>query len=243
MLKFILLLICLITQLPQPTKNAYCDKTQYAQIIVTGDFLYKYDIYDTHPNNLICLLENTYFVEILGETEDSYRVRYNGINGYVKTTSVRKVKEIPISPYPSNIRILTYNKNCYLRSTPEITDDNKISILPANCDCLTFIGKTLGETVEDFGSNTWYYVDYLNVKGYIYSSYVTSISSIFPNTEKINYIEKTPQIINPLTKTECVIVVICLTLPTIFILYIMFRKPKPHKVRRRQKVIIDDDLL
>lgn len=243
MVKFLFILILLLTHSFNPTKSAYCEKTQYAQIISSGEFLYRYDIYDTHYDNLICLLESTYFVEIVGETHDSYRVNYNGIGGYVKHTAVRKVNGTPTTPYPDNIRILTYNKNCYLRHTPESNDDNKISILPANCDSLKYIGKTIGETVEDFGKDTWYYVEYLNVKGYIYSSYVSSISSVFPNGEKLSFIEDTPKIINPLTNTQCTIIVICLTLPTLLILYLMFRKPRKKRLPRKQSVDIDDDIL
>ena len=243
MCKIILILMMILIPYFQPTKSAYCESTQYAQIISSGEFLYRYDVYDTHYDNLICLLENTYYVEILGETEDAYRVNYNGVGGYVKHTTVRKVKGTPITPYPTDIRLLTYSKNCYLRSTPQVNNDNKISILPANCESLKYIGKTLGETVEDFGKNTWYYVEYLNVKGYIYSSYVTSISSVFPNGETLGFIEDTPRTINPLTNTECIIIVVLLTLPTLLILYLMFRKPRARRIRRRQTVSFDDDML
>lgn len=242
MVKILIILIFIFLPSFNPTKSAYCEKTQYAQIISSGEFLYRYDVYDTHYDNLICLLENTYFVEIVGETEDAYRVNYNGIGGYVKHTAVRKVDGIPTTPYPSDIRLLTYNKNCYLRLTPESNENNKISILPANCESLKYIGKTIGETVEDFGKDTWYYVEYLNVKGYIYSSYVSSISSIFPNGEKLSFIEDTPKIINPLTNTECIIIVVCLTLPTLLILYIMFRKPRKKPLPPRQNVDFDNEM-
>lgn len=241
MIKFLLFLLIILFPF-SATKSAYCDQTQYAQIISSGEFLYRYDVYDTHYNNLICLLENTYFVEIIAETEDAYRVNYNGISGYVKLSSVRKVKGIPTTPYPYDINLITYSKNCYLRSSPKIDENNKISILPANFDGLKYIGKTIGEKAEDFGKDTWYYVEYHNVKGYVYSSYITSVSSVFPNGEKLVFIESTPKIINPLTKTECIIIVTCLTLPTLLILYIMFRKPRIKKLPRKQSVDFDDEI-
>lgn len=225
-----------------PTKSAYCDSKQYAQIISSGDFLYKYDVYDQSFNNTICLLEKTYYVEVVSQSSDKVRVNYNGMAGYVKPSSIRLVKGTPTTPYPTDIRLQTYNKNCYLRTTPQLSE-NTISILPANCTNLTFLGRTIGENIEDFGQNTWYLVEYLNVKGYIYSSYVQNVSSIFPNGENLAYITDASGLINPLSNLECVVIVIALTAPTLVILYIIFHKPHNHKTKRKIKIDYGEDNL
>lgn len=241
MVKF-LLIIMLISFVICPTKSAYCETTQYAQILNSGDFLYRYDVYDQSYSNILCLLEKTYYVEVVSQSTDKVRVNYNGVSGYVKPSSIRLVKGTPTTPYPTDIKIMTYDKNCYLRSTPE-RSENTISILPANCTNLTFIGRTVGENVEDFGQNTWYYVDYLNVKGYIYSSYVQSVSSIFPNGESLAYVADASGLINPLTNLECIIIVIVLTIPTLLILYIIFHKPNASRPKRKVKINYDENNL
>lgn len=238
----IFLVILLICFTFSPTKSAYCNDTQYAQILNSGDFLYRYDVYNQSFSNVICLLEKSYFVEVVSQSTDKVRVNYNGIGGYVKPSSIRLVKGTPTIPYPTDIKIQTYNKNCYLRTTPE-RGENTISILPANCTNLIFIGRTIGENIEDFGQNTWYFVEYLNVKGYIYSSYVQSISSIFPSGENLAYMADTSGIINPLTNLECIIIVIVLTIPTLAILYILFHKPREHRPKRKIKIDYGEDNL
>lgn len=241
MLKIFVIIFIIITSIC-PTKSAYCESTQYAQILNSGDFLYRYDVYDQSHSNIICLLEKTYYVEVISSSTDKVRVNYNGVSGYVKPSSIRLVKGVPTTPYPTDIKLQTYNKNCYLRTTPE-RGDNTISILPANCTSLIFIGRTIGENVEDFGQNTWYYVEYLNVKGYIYSSYVQNISSIFPNGENLAYIVDRSGLLNPLTNLECIIIVIVLTIPSLLILYIIFRKPHDKKPHRKVKIDFGEDSL
>lgn len=240
MIKVVLILILIFSPLT-PTKSAYCDNTQYAQIVGSGEFLYKYDVYDQSYSNIICLLEKTYYVEVLSLGSDEVRVSYNGMTGYVKPSAIRLVKGIPSTPYPSDIKLCTYNKNCYLRKTPE-RGENTISILPANCDSLVFLGRTIGENIEDFGQNTWYLVEYHGVKGYVYSSYVSSIGSIFPNGENLAFMKDESGLINPLTNAQCVLIVVLLTLPTLGILYIIFRKPSEHSKKRKVKIKYDDSL-
>lgn len=241
MVKILLIFITFFVSIT-PTKSAYCENTQYAQILNSGDFLYRYDVFDQSHSNVICLLEKTYYVEVISQSTDKVRVNYNGVSGYVKPSSIRLVKGVPTTPYPIDIRIQTYGKNCYLRTTPE-RGENTISILPANCTSLVFIGRTIGENIEDFGQNTWYYVEYLNVKGYIYSSYVQNISSIFPNGENLTYIVDKSGLLNPLTNLECIIIVIVLTVPTLAILYIIFRKPSSKNPKRKVKIEYGEDNL
>lgn len=235
-----LVIVLMMCSFLTPTKSAYCDSAQYAQIVTSGEFLYRYDVFDQSFSNILCLLEKSYYVEVISQTSDKVRVNYNGVSGYVKPSAIRLVTGTPSVAYPTDIKILTYNKNCYLRTLPEVSE-NAITILPPNCQSLRFIGRTIGEKVEDFGENTWYYVEYLNIKGYVYSSYVSNISTIFPNAENLAYISEQVGIINPLTNLECIIIVIALSLPTMLILYIIFKKPSEHKVKRKDKINLDEN--
>lgn len=95
----------------------YCNGS-YARIIDNRTYLYKTASSDNSIKNIICAMENTYYVEILlTYDEDFYKVNYNGVSGFVLRNQVKKVSGIPANPYPNNIKMMTINNNIYLRST------------------------------------------------------------------------------------------------------------------------------
>ena len=210
----------------------------FARITSNHAYLYM-SAKNTIENNVLCFLEDTYFVEItLNYNEEFYKVIYNGISGYAKKNDVILVSGTPKNPYPS-CKIKTINNKCYLRRTPKVNDENIVTVIPENCQDLNYIGKVYGEEAIDYQGGLWYLVSYFGVQGYIYSKYIASISSIAINSENINELESISTLNpTPLSNIECAIIVVILTIPILFIVIMMYRKPakpKPHFARKLPK--------
>ena len=218
----------------------YCDDN-FAQIANNHTYLYQNPESNKDMKNIICILENTYYVEILHvHDEDFYKVRYNGVTGYVSRSDVKRVSGVPNTPYPTGVTMKTISNNIYLRSTPA-KGENTLSIIPANCTNLNYIGYTYGEQVDDFRENIWYYVNYLDVYGYVYGEYIESISQIPLNTQNLAFLNNDFEpIINPLSNGKCALIVTILTLPTLFILFLLYKKPKKNKKFKEHVVIIKE---
>lgn len=217
----------------------WCDGS-YARVIDNHCYLYKTASDDNNIKNIICAMENTYYVEILLiYDEDFYKVSYNGVSGFVLRNQVKRVSGIPNNPYPKNIQMLTTNNNIYLRSSPEISNNN-LSIIPSNCTNLKYIGKVYGEQVDDFRQNLWYFVEYQGVFGYVYGDYIVSISNIFPNVEELSFLNDSDfdDIINPLSDSTSVLIIVCMLLPILIVMFLLYKKPKLKKEKFKEKVVV-----
>jgi len=227
MKKFLLIIyLILLVLLPRFIVKA---SQGYARITTSYAYLYKTASKEIE-NNIICYLEETYFVFInLDYNEEFYKVTYNNTSGYVLKDTVTKVYGTPTKPNPTT-KLTTISNKCYLRSTPKITENNIITVITENCTDLEYIGKIYGEEAIDYQGNLWYLVNYYGVSGYIYSKYISYIRPIAINNEIIeetsNNLKKNP---TPLTNLECGIIITILTLPIIFVIFIMYQKPKISK--------------
>ena len=184
--------------------------------------------------NVICIVEKSYFVEIISETESYYKVNYNNISGYVKKNEVKKVTSTPSTPFPYNIKIVI-DSDCNLRSTPTIKSptNNILTTLKSNESDITFIGRIFSDEAIDFGGTTWYYVNYQGYYGYVYNKYVKTITPIYENTEVIPYLnDDFNKIVNPITHTPSLVIIIILFIPCIFILLILYI---PRKINNKIK--------
>ena len=215
-------------------------KTRYARIEHTT-YIYKTTSLENTFDNIICIGEESYFVEIIVEYDECYRVNYNQISGFVKKNDVKEINNTPFTPYPTNITISIGN-NCNLRSTPttQTNTTNIISTIYSKESEITFIGRVFGEEAIDFGGNTWYYVKHNNQYGYIYNKYVSSISPIYYNTEKVSYLTKQEiPTLNPITHTPSIILIIILAIPLIVTLIIFYIPPKSKIKQTRTKETIE----
>jgi len=220
--------------------KVYCVGS-FARITDSKTYLYKTASTDDDIKNIICIMENTYYVEILlTYDEDFYKVNYNGVSGFVLRKSVKKVDGIPENPYPHDIDIVTINNNIYLRSAPEKTENNHLSIIPSNSTALRYIGKVYGEQVDDFRQNTWYLVEYEGLFGYVYGEYLKTVSEVFPNVEQLSYLNTNDfdDIINPLSDGTCAIIILILLLPTLIMIFLIYKKPSKKKEKFKEKVIV-----
>lgn len=216
-------------------KTPVLAKSKYARAINITN-LYK----STDGENLsdiMCIVEQTYFVEIISETNNVYRVNYNGVCGYVRKNDVKVTLNNPVTPYPNNIKIVI-GFDCNLRSSPTTKTNvsNIMCVVNAGETNLQFVGRVFSEEAIDFGGTTWYYVNYNGEYGYIYNKYIKSITPIYENTEEANYpSSSSPDIQNPLTNIPSIILIIIMSLPILAILFILYLPRKLSKKRKRIK--------
>lgn len=222
------------------TINVYAS-TSFARI-ENSTLVYKSMSDNDNFSNTICIAEESYFVEIIGNYDQYFRVNYNGINGYVKKNDVKEISNTPSTPYPYNIK-LTIGSNCNLRSTPTTKSDtnNILTTLYANEQDFTFIGRIYGDEAIDFGGSTWYYVNYKGTYGYVYNKYVKSITPIYQNNEEVIYLSSNVERINnPITHTPSLIIILILLIPCILILFILYLPKKPIKRKPKKSPRIFD---
>lgn len=205
--------------------------------------LYKLTTNSDELTDILCIVEKSYFVEIISDNGDNYRVNYNGVTGYVKKNDVKEVLNTPNTPYPYNIK-LVLGSDCNLRSTPTTKSQvsNIITSLQSGESEITFIGRIFSDEAIDFGGTTWYYVYYQGNYGYIYNKYVKSITPIYENTEESIYkSDSSTTVQNPITHTPSLIIIIIMLIPCILILFILYLPRNINKKPRREKTkkIID----
>lgn len=232
---FLAILIMLLS-VSTPKLKTFYSYTEFARILETTA-LYDSELLNDN-SNIICLLESSYFVEIISKYNDQcYFVCYNGMNGYVSKDKIKIVSQTPQNPYP-NLNLKTFGNKCNLRRSPKANATVLVPI-PANTE-INFIGKVYGEAIMDYNGEIWYLVDYLGIKGYIYNGYISNIPIIYPNTEEIAFLENSDFItINPLSNESCIIIIVLILIPSLLILILLFKKPKPLK--QKPKVIRNND--
>ena len=217
-----------------------CSHSPYYQVSSKSEYaraLESINLYKLPDDNIICIVEKSYFVEIISVLDNYFKVNYNGIHGYVKKNEVCRVTNTPSTPFPYNIKIVI-NSDCNLRSSPSIKSptNNIITTINSGESNITFIGRIFSEEAIDFGGTTWYYVNYQGNYGYIYNKYVKSITPIYENAElSTPLINSHPSDINPITHTPSLLIIIILLIPCIFLLIILYlprktiKKIKPPK--------------
>lgn len=205
--------------------------------------IYKTTTGSNDIDNIFCMAEKTYYVKIIGNYQDYFRVIYNTINGYVKKNDVKEVSNTPSTPYPNNIKLII-GSNCNFRSTPttQSINSNIITTLYSNEDNFQFVGRINSEEAIDFGGTTWYYVCYNGNYGYIYNKYVKSITPIYENNESFEYLHaQQAPIVNPITHTPSIIIIMILLIPCILIVTILYfpqksNSKKPHTPKKTKSV-------
>ena len=230
-----IMLLCLCFLSFKPSNNVFAE-SQYARASSSIN-LYK-SVSNDNISNILCLVEKSYFVEIISELDNFYRVNYNGITGYVKRNEVTKVNKTPSTPFPYNIKIII-NNTCNLRSSPtnKSQTNNVINTINSGESDITFIGRIFSDEAIDFGGTTWYYVKYKDNYGYIYNKYIKSITPIYENTEISTKLEESSdKLTNTISHTPSIFIIAILFIPCILILLILYSpKISPHKLKSKKK--------
>lgn len=231
----IIILLSIINIFNTLPKYQVSSTSEYARALESTN-LYKLTDND-NINNILCIVEKSYFVEIISTTDNYYKVNYNGVQGFVKKNEVCRVLNTPSTPFPYNIKIII-NSDCNLRSSPSIksSTNNILTTINSGESNITFIGRIFSEEAIDFGGTTWYYVNFQGNYGYIYNKYVRSITPIYENTEiSTPLTESHSTDINPITHTPSLFIIIILLIPCIFILIILYLPRKTIKKIKPQK--------
>ena len=235
---------------------------QYARI--TRSNIAVYDVPDVTSGKVMFYPEISYFVQLLEpESSGFYRIKYNDVEGYILSSDLIFVSGVPQNPFPTgiNVKILS-NSGLHLRSTPTSADGpfNIIATLPFLESNIEYIAKTYGEEYAPNTSDIWYYCKYYNnqsyVYGYLYSVYCYPLSTIEPNTEQLDVVDKpffadqtvqtqtTNDKLSVLPKQAQIVIIVIVCLPCLLIVYLLFKptklavdtgKNKKKKIKRLRK--------
>ena len=130
---------------------------------------------------LFCL-PSSYFVKVLNEEDNVWKVSYLDVVGFVKSETVEKVDYVPLYKYPKNTdcSLLNDGNTITLRSSPFHQKDNVITKL-THGSTATFYGVRVGSDQIPALGNEWCYIrDMDGNYGYVYSLYV-QIPTFSPN--------------------------------------------------------------
>lgn len=189
------------------------------------------------------LLEKSYFVKILENTNDDYyKAEYNGIVGYVQKKDIDFVEEVPLMPYLEDITFDIYSGSSVCLRTEPTTQNGIgtiITTLPANKKNLSYYGKITGEESINGLGNIWYYCSYKTsenkeIFGYIYSPQTLNLSPITENNESVTTVSIKDYApiysllyLNLSTKN---LIILALALPSLFVIYLFV---KPTKILKK----------
>lgn len=242
---YFLVLICLLNVFTLNIDTVNAESNSYAQIISDNAYLYRNATNNPDISNIWCEIEQSYFVEIITDYNDNFfKVNYNSVIGFVNKSDVKEIINTPKAPFPSNINVnINSNSGCYMRSLPisKTTTNNIINTLDKGTNNLLFVGFTYGDECVDLKGTLWYLVKYNNDIGYIYSDFVQSKVTLYPNIEEVSYLNNniSSTMLNPLSNTNTLIIVITILIPCIFILILLFipkTKFKKVKVKPKQNI-------
>jgi hypothetical protein len=237
MFKLTIILLLFITT--TPTTPCFADQCYYAQIINPNTYLYR-----DYDKTAIFELPQTYFVYISGYQKGCYTASYNGIKGYVKSSEVKVVKEIPKNPYlnTSTFRLFASDYNTLKTRPLSLAQD--ITTLPINTP-INYIGKINGTELISGRGNTWYYCSYFidrQYTGYVYAGLCDSLNIVY-NTEVVSYIsnpysspslEYIEYLNSPLGKKLVIIPIILISIIFFSLMFVPYfikkRKTKPSSI-------------
>lgn len=209
----------------------------YAVIKDNNCYFYRTIIQNSNFSDRYFLLEKSYFVKILENTNDNfYKAEYNGLIGYVQKKDIELVEETPTTPYLDEITFDIYSGSSVSMRTEPSTQNGIgtiLTTLPASKKNLNYYGKITGEeSIKGLG-NIWYYCSYTTtdnkeIFGYVYSPQTLNLSPINENNENVTTVSIKDYVpinnllyLNLSTKN---LIIICLTIPALFVVY-LFTKP------------------
>lgn len=209
----------------------------YAVVKNNNSYFYRYTLDNPAVNNKYFLLEKSYFVKVLENSDEIfYKAEYNGIKGYVKKSDVEIVEEIPENPFLNEISFDIYSgSSVEIRTEPSTENGigSIITTLPSGFKNLNYYGKLTGEeSIKGLG-NIWIYCSYLTseekeIFGYVYSPLTVNLSPINENGENLTPVSVSDYIgfnsLLYLSLSTKNLIIIAITIPCLYIAY-LFVKP------------------
>ncbi len=168
-------------------------------------------------------LPSSYFVKVLQENDNVWKVSYLDTVGYVKNNKVKKVDYVPLNKFPQNTVTVVNNdgNTVTMRSSPSHLKDNVIAKLD-NDSSVTFYGIREGSTqIEPLG-NEWCYIKDDNGNfGYVYNLYVkipTFSTNDFSAKEQSPSVAVNTSLSLSSSNSAVVISVLCIVVSTLIII-------------------------
>lgn len=247
----IILILLLIFQSLTPVVYASNEQTYFARIMFEQTYLYRTPTDNNDVSNIYFVLPKTYFVELIDEDGDFYKVNYMDLTGYVKKQCVQATDCTPVNPYLSNISFRVYAElSRDLRTAPNIDASTQVNLIPLLTKNITYYGKFSGQCLIEGRTDIWYYCKYTTDKeyyGYVYSDFCDEMPIITENTETVNFIDN-PSFLPVIEKPKTIpvnsnvtsIIIGILSIPAlIFVLLIIKGKRILTKDRIHSKEVID----
>lgn len=170
-------------------------ETYFARVLNDDVMLYKTPNEQDDYSNVYFILPRTYFVELVDEEGEFYKVNYISFSGYVKKNSVQAISGVPTNPYLTDVSFRVYSEQSRdLRSEPTTKSgtSQQVAYIPLYSRNLTFYGRVVGETLVEERTNIWYYCKYSadqEYYGYVYSDFCDFMTGYVDNPEQVTYIE------------------------------------------------------
>lgn len=190
----------------------------------------------------ITTLPYSYYCLLIDDTDPTYyKAVYMDIEGYIKKSDITLVDYEPVHKYALGTAIVTIDApQIYLRQKPDTTQANIVSTIN-NLTTLDYYGYLSGNAVISGGNTDWLFITYFDgtdtLFGYIHSSYATATAPEENSHEKVMYTptpEPSTETINPLLdSTTNIIMIVCMCLPVVIIMSLLFRKNPDQKKKPR----------
>lgn len=217
-----MIIVLLTTLAPSPMASA---DNSTPHVAIDADIW----LYDDKGEKLF-MLPASYYARINNLDDSYYYVTFNGVAGKVKKNEVRAIGyEFQATGTTADLTIGSDYVDFYglqLKKHADTQADSAITI-PNNAT-FTFIGKYPTDTGE-----TWYYVKYENLLGYVKASRTSAPTLELPlftpevSAPVTEDIEEESHITSSVDSTELKIIIIAgLAIPAIGIVVLIFRKRK-----------------
>lgn len=225
-------------------KASHLTSFVYARVVTSNVYLYK----TTNPisSNIYFEIPNTYFVLLIADFNDLfYKAQYRDVVGYVLKTDVVPVAETPENPYLEDYSVYVFSSDgLNIMSTP-----NESAYLVTTTSLytpLSFYGEKSGFEKTQGRGDTWYFIKVNDTFGYVYAGLCED------SNERTLNLEITTPIENPfldndnsylynlvnLTPGLTILLVILVSIPSLILLFLMFRPILPEKYLKSKRPIV-----
>ncbi|MBR2391685.1 MAG: hypothetical protein IKB06_04260 [Clostridia bacterium] len=227
------LIIVLFGNFPTRKASAVSESMMYAKVF-SDCVLYKSPNLSSHIDNVYFVIPETYFVVVLEEFNECFKVQYDRYVGYVKKDKITKVSFVPIVKFLENVTVdIKSSAGTQVWNRPT-TSGTVLTVIPAGTCAVKYIAVAHGEIPSGGNSDCWYYVLYTPsfnstsvFEGYIYSENTINLSPIFSNIENdpeiIDNVKSNDKIIY-LSSTVKTILIAVIAIPIILLFLIILYK-------------------
>lgn len=239
--KFLILLIQIFVIIQlfipffNPTKtSAKLTTFVYARVEQSNVYLYKST--NPLPQNAYFEVPESYFVLLLSNfNQIFYKAQYRDVVGYILKDEVSPVSEIPITPYLTDISFYAFTTDGTSIMNSPFNDFQSTLTTIEKYENVDYYGQIIGYEKTQGRGNIWYYgKTKQGVSGYMYSG-LCEINQIIPtNTETVTKLDNPfgdnnddylYNLVDQSTGLKILLITL-ITLPSIFLLWLIFRPIK-----------------